>query len=191
MSTTLLADTPGIERVPMSFDEFRSLPDKPKSEWVDGVAVIYTVAPVSRHASLQYELAYWFRTHFPDLWGGTEADTMLPANRMRRPDLALTVQPPQGPWIEGTEAPPLIVVEILSPTTRSEDLLRKAPEYAAAGITQYWVVDPDGEPSIEVNQLTDGAWINVARVSEATPTTMVAVPGHDDVELDFREILRQ
>lgn len=191
MSTTLLADTPGIERVPMSFDEFRSLPDKPKSEWVDGVAVIYTVAPVSRHASLQFQLAHWFATHFPGLWGGTEADTMLPANRMRRPDLALTVDPPQGPWIEGTEAPPLIVVEILSPTTRSEDLLRKAPEYASAGVAQYWVVDPDGEPSIEVNQLTDGAWINVARVSEATPTAMVAVPGHDDVELDFREIFRQ
>ncbi|WP_181410705.1 Uma2 family endonuclease [Nocardioides humi] len=191
MSALTPVSAPGIERIPMSFEEFRSLPDKPKAEWVDGVAVIYTMAPVSRHASLQYELAHWFRTRFPDLWGGTEADTWLPANRMRRPDLALTVRTPTGPWIEGTDDPPLIVVEILSPTTRSEDLIRKGPEYASAGIQQYWIVDPDDDPSIEVNQLTDGEWVEVARVTEASPTATVTVPGHDEVELDFREVFRQ
>jgi len=37
---------------------------------------------------------------------------------------------------------PLLVVEVLSPSTRSEDTIRKAPEYAGAG--QFWVVDlPD------------------------------------------------
>lgn len=193
MATAIPVDrsTPGIERTPMSFEEFRQLPEKPKAEWVDGVAVIYTMPPALHHASLQYELAFWFRNHFPELWGGTEVDTMLPANRMRRPDLALAVRAQHGKWLDGTEDPPLIVVEILSPSTRGEDLLRKAPEYADATIAQYWVVDPDDQPSIEVNELVDGTWEKVARVSPTKPTAMVTVPGYDPVELDFREIFRQ
>ncbi|MCL2614191.1 MAG: Uma2 family endonuclease [Nocardioidaceae bacterium] len=190
MSSAAPSSTAGIEYVPMSFEEYLALPDKPKAEWVDGVAVIYTMAPVSRHSSLQFRLAHWFATHFPDLWGGTEADTWLPANRMRRPDLAMALHTPEGDWINGTEAPPLLVLEILSPSTRSEDLFRKGAEYASAGIAQYWVVDPDDERSIEVNDLVDGSWQRQVRVTSKQPTASVVVPGHDPVQLDFHEIFR-
>lgn len=181
----------GLQRVPMSLEEFRRLPEKPKAEWVDGVAVIHTMPPVWDHSSLQSELSHWFRGHFPDLLVGTEAEVWLPANRLRVPDLAVVEQPPSGDRLDATvDPPPLLVVEVLSPTTRGEDLVRKGPEYAAAGITQYWVVDPD-EPSIEVNQLVDGRWVAVAKVTEAAPTAPVVVPGHDEVELDFREVFRR
>lgn len=35
-----------------------------------------------------------------------------------------------------------LVVEILSPDNRSHDLVTKRQEYAAAGIPEYWIVDP-------------------------------------------------
>jgi Uma2 family endonuclease len=174
----------------MSLEEFRRLPEKPKAEWVDGVAVIHTVPPVWDHSSLQLSMGVWFRSHLPDLLSGTEAEVWLPANRLRVPDVAVTERSPAGERIDATVDPPLIVVEVLSPTTRGEDLVRKAPEYAAAGIAQYWVVDPD-EPSIEVNQLVDGGWLPVAKVTAELPTATFAVPGHGDVELDFREIFRR
>jgi Uma2 family endonuclease len=36
---------------------------------------------------------------------------------------------------------PLIVVEVLSPGTRSRDLVLKLPKYAARGIAECWIVD--------------------------------------------------
>ena len=48
--------------------------------------------------------------------------------------------------------PPDLAIEVLSPSTRHIDREEKAAEYAEAGVTEYWIVDPEGR-SIEV--LTD------------------------------------
>lgn len=38
-----------------------------------------------------------------------------------------------------------LVAEVVSPTNRAHDLTTKRSEYAAAGIPEYWIVDPDRE----------------------------------------------
>jgi len=38
--------------------------------------------------------------------------------------------------------PPLLVVEIVSPSQENRDYRYKRPEYAARGIAEYWIVDP-------------------------------------------------
>ncbi|MCH4887049.1 type II toxin-antitoxin system prevent-host-death family antitoxin [Acidaminobacter sp. JC074] len=38
---------------------------------------------------------------------------------------------------------PELVIEILSPSTRSKDMLKKLDLYTFTGIKEYWVVDPD------------------------------------------------
>lgn len=51
---------------------------------------------------------------------------------------------------EGTVAgPPDIVVEILSPSTQSVDLIRKMALYARSGVPEYWVADPDRRAFVE------------------------------------------
>ena len=40
---------------------------------------------------------------------------------------------------------PDFIVEILSPSTREKDLHLKAAKYAASGVREYWIVDPDEE----------------------------------------------
>jgi len=40
---------------------------------------------------------------------------------------------------------PALVVEVLSPGTRSKDLLKKLNLYQACGIREYWIVDPEQE----------------------------------------------
>jgi Uma2 family endonuclease len=60
--------------------------------------------------------------------------------------------------------PLLLAVEVLSPSTRAKDLLLKRGLYESAGVTSYWVVDPD-EPSLRAWELVDATYVEVARVS--------------------------
>jgi Uma2 family endonuclease len=60
-------------------------------------------------------------------------------------------------------APPVLAVEVLSPSTRRIDLGTKRLAFEAAGVASYWVVDPD-EPSLTVFELEGDAYGQVARV---------------------------
>ena len=76
---------------------------------------------------------------------------------------------------------PAIVIEVLSPGTARIDKMLKFSRYQEGGIEQYWIVDPR-VPSIEVYQLTDGAYQLVAQgsgaaaVTVAGPLTATVVP---------------
>ena len=55
--------------------------------------------------------------------------------------------PRQGEWTEADyeeqlAGPPNLAVEILSPATRKTDRQEKFQEYAQAGISEYWILDP-------------------------------------------------
>jgi hypothetical protein len=67
-------------RVRMSYDEWWALPEKPKSEWVDGEVVIMNTPPTFDHGSAERV------TGLPP--GPTDAQSLL---LMRPPDL------PEGP----------------------------------------------------------------------------------------------
>ena len=63
-------------------------------------------------------------------------------------------------------APLLLAVEVLSPSTRSVDLLLKHGVYAESGVQAYWVVDPL-VPSVRAWTLVDGAYVEVGRAEGA------------------------
>lgn len=56
--------------------------------------------------------------------------------------------------------PPLLAVEVLSPSTRI-DLLLKRDRLQAAGVPSYWLVDAD-TPSLTALELVDGVYAEVA-----------------------------
>jgi len=60
--------------------------------------------------------------------------------------------------------PPLLAVEVLSPSTRRFDLMTKFSRLEAAGCPAYWVVDPD-TPSLIAWELQDRAYAQVAKVT--------------------------
>ena len=47
-----------------------------------------------------------------------------------------------------TKGAPPFVIEILSPSTRSKDMLLKAYKYHTAGVQEYWIVDPENRQVI-------------------------------------------
>ena len=57
--------------------------------------------------------------------------------------------------------PPLLAVEVLSPSTRRVDLLLKRDRLQEAGCPAYWLVDPDAL-TVLVLELVDGTYVEVA-----------------------------
>lgn len=80
------------------------------------------------------------------------------------------------------ERPPLLVIEVHSPSTRLADLTLKRAAYEAAGVPAYWLVDPT-EPSLTVLRLEGSSYVEEAKVPgderyEATwPFAVSLVPG--------------
>lgn len=84
----------------------------------------------------------------------------------RIPDLVVI---PQDQWrslqtceavIEVDAPPPLVVVEVVSESTRTTDYRAKRAEYNVLGIPEYWIVDPL-EAKVSVLSLIEG-WYEVA-----------------------------
>ena len=73
----------------------------------------------------------------------------------------------------GTTVAPLLVVEVLSRSTRRRDVAGKWSIYAEAGVPSYWLVDPV-EPSLTVLTLTDGVYVETARVAGNEPLVVDA-----------------
>ena len=65
--------------------------------------------------------------------------------------------------VEGT---PTLVVEILSPSNRGADLVRKRGLYADGGCGSYWIVDPSG-PSVMELRLEAGVYVERASAASA------------------------
>jgi Uma2 family endonuclease len=80
----------------------------------------------------------------------------------------------------GTILPPLLVVEVHSPSTRRVDLHRKREIYQSTGVQSYLLLDPRAR-TLMVLELRDGAYVETARL---------AGPGEVSVVEPFPVILR-
>lgn len=68
-------------------------------------------------------------------------------------------------FIPLNQAPPLLVVEVVSPSTITIDYRAKHSEYAVLNIAEYWIVDPM-EGKVTVCLLVDGAYNDRVFVGE-------------------------
>jgi Uma2 family endonuclease len=175
---------PELQRLRMSYDEWLALPEKPKAEWVDGEVVVNS-PPAPDHANAQYRLERLLDDTLSGVRTYREVGVQLPRNRVRIPDVMVVPGRPEG--FIATETP-LLVVEVLSPSTRTEDTIRKAAEYAGAGIGQYWLLDQQLR-TLTVLRNVDGAWEELLRLDEAHPTGEVTVADHGTVPVDLRPLL--
>jgi Uma2 family endonuclease len=130
----------------ISMDEYLNgpIPD-PDVEYVDGELKERSVVK-SIHSRLQAILSAWFENHSEE-WNvisGPEARVQVTPTRVRLPDLVVDIA---GPWPPVLTAPPLIAIEILSPSDSFSELLEKLHDYESMGIRNIWVIDPQARRS--------------------------------------------
>ena len=114
-----------------------------------------------------------------------EAGVRTNSQRFRIADVAVADTMPDGRF---TEAPPLVVVEVLSPSTRSEDTVRKSHEYATCGVSQYWIVDREAR-SLTAYSNNGAGWDVLLELDQDHPRGSVDVGVHGTVELDLVTLL--
>lgn len=89
-------------------------------------------------------------------------DVELEVTSVVQPDLMVVGR--HVPEQRGLMEPPLLAVEILSPSGRGRDQVRKKRLYERAGVPSYWIVDPE-VPSLTAWELRDGRYEVAALVS--------------------------
>ena len=133
-----------------TLDDYYALPDERRVELIDGVFYDMS-APAVIHQKILGELFMLFRECTDAHEGECEVylspcDVRLDMDNktMVQPDLLVIC----GPYDLGAkrfEGAPDLVLEILSPSTRSKDMLLKLYKYQNAGVKEYWIVDPERE----------------------------------------------
>jgi Uma2 family endonuclease len=133
-----------------TLDDYYALPDERRVELIDGVFYDMS-APAVIHQKILGELHILFRECTDAHEGRCEVylspcDVRLDMDNktMVQPDL-LVICRSYDLDAKRFEGAPDLVLEILSPSTRSKDMLLKLYKYQNAGVKEYWIVDPDHE----------------------------------------------
>ena len=141
-----------------------ALPDDGlRHELIDGHFVM-TPAPGSNHQTISGALyrRLWSALQGTGLKVLTAPFDVVLGSHVVEPDLV--VAPEADFTSDDLPVPPLLVIEILSPSTAQLDRGRKRDIYAEAGIPYYWIVDPNA-PAITIYELTDGTYAETAHAS--------------------------
>ncbi len=157
----------------LTIEQYLSGPiPNPDVEFVDGElrerAMVMTI-----HSRLQSILCAWFENHAEDwmVLSGPELRVQVAPSRVRLPDVVIA---PAGPWPETLVDPPLMAIEILSPSDSFTELLEKLRDYDGMGIPNIWVIDPQ----------TRRAWVSAGAVLTETQRFQVAA---SSIYLDMSE----
>jgi Uma2 family endonuclease len=76
---------------------------------------------------------------------------------------------------EGCRGAPDMVVEVLSPSNTAIEMERKLALYQAAGVREYWVIDPKNE-RVSVYRLVNASYV-MRRYKEQSVIDSTALPG--------------
>ncbi len=149
---------------PLTYDDLQTVPDDGhRYELVDGVLLV-TPAPSWRHQDVVLGLASLLRAAIgPELIVvAAPADYKVSDTTVLEPDVIVARRADISPTFLDRTA--VLVVEVLSPSTRLTDLGTKRLAFEAAGVPAYWIVDPDG-PSITELRLEAGRYEERATIS--------------------------
>ena len=156
---------------PLRRDDLQHLPDDGhRYELIDG-SLLVSPAPRHAHQRIVGNLFVLLRLACPaelevvlaPFAVGLSDDTEV------QPDIVVA---PRSQFTErDLPGPPLLAVEVVSPSTRRVDLLLKRDRYEEAGIASYWIVDPVGL-TVTVLELEAGRYVERAAGSGDVPLTL-------------------
>ncbi len=129
--------------VPLTLADLEAMPDDGRRYELIGGAIVMTPAPLPLHQRVSRNLGRLIENAAPF---GSEVfdapiDLDLPGGQRVQPDLV--VVPAASVGTKRLTLPVLLVVEIVSAGSRTNDRATKRLAYAEAGVPAYWLVDPD------------------------------------------------
>lgn len=161
-----------------TYADYALLPEGAPYQLIGGKLVM-TPAPTTFHQvvsmRLENAMVNFVRQHHLGLVLYAPVDVYLEETETYQPDIIFMARERlaivERNRINGA---PDLVVEILSPSTAYYDLKKKARTYAAHGVREYWIVDPE-EKNIEVYTGREGQFIlrqHVDQVGEVSSTVL-------------------
>jgi Uma2 family endonuclease len=150
---------------PFTVAELDRMPDDGRRyELVDGVLIV-SPRPTLAHQEVAAELLGLLRARCPaELTAVPEPAVLMAEQTEFDPDIVVVSRDQLG-GAKCTE-PPLLVVEVRSPSTALFDLNLKKAAYERFGVENYWVVGPDPDsPELIVFELHNGRYEQAARVA--------------------------
>lgn len=143
---------------PFTYEDLASFPDDGYRRELVGGQLLVSPAPNTMHQHCRFRLAFLLMQAVPSglTVSGAPVDLQLSRTTVLQPDL-LVVESDQVGSSSFTR-PPLLVVEVLSPSNRRTDLTLKRSLYETHGVPSCWFVDVD-EPSLTVLELEDGGYV--------------------------------
>ena len=124
----------------ISVEEYLHTSYRPDREYIDGEIWERNVGKWE-HARVQSLLAIWFGANEPawQVMVSTEQRVQVSSSKIRVPDLVVVTAGPQPDILQN---PPILIVEILSPSDTYSDLEERTHDYMSMGVETVWIVDP-------------------------------------------------
>lgn len=166
---------------PLTVDDLDAIPDDGhRYELIDGTMLV-TPAPATVHQRCVARLVALLLAAAGDEYEVLPAPFDWIVNDVTKfqPDVLVARRDDVGK--QRLEATPLLVIEVLSPSTRLSDITLKRTAYERAGVPAYWIVDPE-ELRLTVLRMSEGGYSEAASVVGADsytadfPFPVVVVP---------------
>jgi len=172
------------EKPLFSYADYLKWPEDEMKEIINGIVYSFS-APLRRHASATMTFIGKVWTFVKRRKGKCKIytapfDVRLPKNGEIANDKIYNVVQPDICVVcdeskldeKGCIGAPDLVVEVSSPTTRKRDLNEKYRLYEAAGVREYWVVDPESK-TVSVYILDAGRYVTTVYCETDTPPVHV------------------
>ena len=145
---------PGPRQGSWTYKDYAALPaDGRRYEIINGVLYM-APSPSVAHQEAAFEIASYLRSYLKAAGLGrvfiSPIDVELADNVIVQPDVAVLLNDSLGKITPARiVGAPDLVVEVASPGTAGYDRREKQDAYARAGVTEYWIADPEAH-TVEV-----------------------------------------
>lgn len=174
---------------PYTWRDFIDLDEDDPRELLDGRLVEIEV-PTLTHEKIVKELTFsleqWARPRNAGLVLGSGYKVRINDKRAWMPDAQFyrAGNSPAGQEQGLERGHPDLVIEVISPTSRSKDSVRKLYDYAAIGVPEYWLIDPEARTLTRLF-LREGAY----SIVEAVEGDAIFRPeGFEGLEIDLARL---
>lgn len=146
---------PQIDRNNYTYRDYLSWPEGERWEIIDGVPQM--MAPPSRiHQEILTELLAQFHNYLREkpckVYPAPFGVRLPTGNEKSDQEIATVVEPDIVVVCDlskldehGCKGAPDLIIEIVSPTSVKNDMLKKFNLYESAGVKEYWIIEPNGK----------------------------------------------